>query len=187
MVFSSVQAAVLQLDSSGLLTGATGVTVNGNLYDVSFVDGTCAGLFGGCDQASDFVFQSRADASAASQALLDSVFVDTGSGSFDSVPSLTLGCGFIHSCDAITPFAIDDYSLSFFYAGAQNNAANWLADVTTAGYQLLGYDSSGSNATVFAVWNIASPVPEPETYAMLLAGLGFIGFMTLRRKQNFEA
>jgi PEP-CTERM motif len=27
-----------------------------------------------------------------------------------------------------------------------------------------------------------SPVPEPETYAMLLAGLGFIGFTVLRRK-----
>ncbi|MFZ2161413.1 MAG: PEP-CTERM sorting domain-containing protein [Sideroxyarcus sp.] len=27
-----------------------------------------------------------------------------------------------------------------------------------------------------------SPVPEPETYAMLLAGLGLMGFMTRRRK-----
>lgn len=30
-----------------------------------------------------------------------------------------------------------------------------------------------------------SPVPEPETYAMLLAGLGLIGFTARRRKQNF--
>jgi len=27
------------------------------------------------------------------------------------------------------------------------------------------------------------PVPEPETYAMLLAGLGLIGFAGYRRKQ----
>jgi len=27
-------------------------------------------------------------------------------------------------------------------------------------------------------------VPEPETYAMLLAGLGLVGFMARRRKQN---
>ncbi|MDE2388812.1 MAG: PEP-CTERM sorting domain-containing protein [Betaproteobacteria bacterium] len=27
------------------------------------------------------------------------------------------------------------------------------------------------------------PVPEPETYAMLLAGLGLIGFVGYRRKQ----
>jgi hypothetical protein len=28
-----------------------------------------------------------------------------------------------------------------------------------------------------------APIPEPETYAMLLAGLGLIGFMARRRKQ----
>lgn len=31
---------------------------------------------------------------------------------------------------------------------------------------------------------IVSPVPEPETYAMLLAGLGLIGFSARRRKLN---
>ena len=29
-----------------------------------------------------------------------------------------------------------------------------------------------------------SPIPEPETYAMLLAGLGLMGFMTRRRKSS---
>ncbi|HKX53004.1 MAG TPA: FxDxF family PEP-CTERM protein [Nitrosospira sp.] len=28
-----------------------------------------------------------------------------------------------------------------------------------------------------------SPVPEPETYAMLLAGLGLMGMMVRRRKE----
>jgi hypothetical protein len=32
-------------------------------------------------------------------------------------------------------------------------------------------------------WTISS-VPEPETYAMLLAGLGLIGFITYRRKSD---
>ena len=31
---------------------------------------------------------------------------------------------------------------------------------------------------------IVSPIPEPETYAMLLAGLGLIGFSARRRKLN---
>ena len=30
----------------------------------------------------------------------------------------------------------------------------------------------------------ASLVPEPETYAMLLAGLGLLGFMARRRKES---
>lgn len=35
--------------------------------------------------------------------------------------------------------------------------------------------------TMLLVENI-SPIPEPETYAMLLVGLGWLGFMTHRRK-----
>jgi len=36
---------------------------------------------------------------------------------------------------------------------------------------------------LFSVDNI-TPVPEPETYAMLLAGLGLLGFMAHRRKET---
>ena len=43
-----------------------------------------------------------------------------------------------------------------------------------------GIDSNGDSAWYTAT----SPVPEPETYAMLLAGLGLLGFMAHRRKQN---
>lgn len=37
------------------------------------------------------------------------------------------------------------------------------------------FDSSGAHLTI-------TPVPEPETYAMLLAGLGLLGFVARRRK-----
>ncbi len=33
------------------------------------------------------------------------------------------------------------------------------------------------------VQGFASPVPEPETYAMLLAGLGLIGFVASRKSR----
>ena len=33
----------------------------------------------------------------------------------------------------------------------------------------------------------AAPIPEPETYAMLLAGLGLLGFVARRRKQQAAA
>jgi len=32
--------------------------------------------------------------------------------------------------------------------------------------------------------SLISQVPEPETYAMLLAGLGLLGFMAHRRKES---
>jgi hypothetical protein len=46
------------------------------------------------------------------------------------------------------------------------------------------------NSTQFAMDNlrineVVTPVPEPETYAMLLVGLGLIGFMA-RRREHFN-
>jgi hypothetical protein len=38
----------------------------------------------------------------------------------------------------------------------------------------------GPNGDYF--FNFTSPVPEPETYAMMLAGLGLLGFVSKRRK-----
>ena len=35
--------------------------------------------------------------------------------------------------------------------------------------------------------NLTTPIPEPETYAMLLAGLGLMGFMFRRRRRQFGA
>lgn len=43
--------------------------------------------------------------------------------------------------------------------------------------------SYGFGAT-FAVAPMVAPVPEPETYAMLLAGLGLMGVIARRRKMD---
>ncbi len=46
---------------------------------------------------------------------------------------------------------------------------------------VMGSTNGGSYAGAFNL-NLA-PVPEPETYGMLLAGLGILGFLARRRKQ----
>ena len=63
----------------GQLTGAQNVDVGGTPFDVTFVDGTCVALFNGCDQNTDFAFNTPAAAQAAGQALLDQVLLDTPS------------------------------------------------------------------------------------------------------------
>jgi hypothetical protein len=48
------------------------------------------------------------------------------------------------------------------------------------GYQNVGGDNFGALLDNVSV----SAVPEPETYAMLLAGLGFVGFIALRKRRS---
>ena len=51
------------------------------------------------------------------------------------------------------------------------------------GYSL-GDLADGSSVSFGYTYTFANPVPEPETYAMLLAGLGLVGFMVRRRKHS---
>lgn len=43
-------------------------------------------------------------------------------------------------------------------------------------------DIAGGVVGKTALYEISAPVPEPETYALMLAGLGLVGFMVRRRK-----
>jgi len=45
-------------------------------------------------------------------------------------------------------------------------------------------DGDYSGRFTFNFGPVTSPVPEPETYAMLLAGLGLLGFTAKRKKQS---
>jgi hypothetical protein len=52
------------------------------------------------------------------------------------------------------------------------------------GYQQVQFSIGGEPFTTFGATDNLSPIPEPETYAMLLTGLGLIGFMARSRKQS---
>jgi hypothetical protein len=43
--------------------------------------------------------------------------------------------------------------------------------------------SGAGHGTLYVNFDVVSSVPEPETYAMLLTGLGLLGFIVRRRKQ----
>jgi hypothetical protein len=46
---------------------------------------------------------------------------------------------------------------------------------------------SGSNASYSGTVNVTAVVPEPETYALMLGGLGLVGFAARRRKAANQA
>jgi DNA-binding beta-propeller fold protein YncE len=55
------------------------------------------------------------------------------------------------------------------------------------GKYYLAIANEGDATTNFGsttLYEVAAPVPEPETYAMMLAGLGMLGFAARRRKQT---
>ena len=66
---------------------------------------------------------------------------------------------------------------SNFSSGTGNNAESTLYTFSDArGFSLLTFSTTG------VAFEIAvAPVPEPETYALFLAGLAAVGFMTRRR------
>jgi hypothetical protein len=190
---SSADAATLLVNGSGILTGATGVNVGGTLYDVEFVEGTCAALFDGCDSVNDFTFTTDADALLAGQALLDQVFLDTAKGEFDSDPGLTFGCidTTFGVCAAMTPFGFGEFAtgaLGVLMGAAENDAAIALDNVFSQ-LLLLDTDSSATDEVVFARWAPAAEtaLPEPATVSLLGLGLAGVGARRWRQRKQCGA
>lgn len=67
-------------------------------------------------------------------------------------------------------------------AGALSSAQNWLDTLSTvtpsAQYTATLFHVESGNQDIVTLL----PVPEPETYALLLSGLGMLGFIARRRK-----
>ena len=85
---------------------------------------------------------------------------------------------------SLTGFTLDSAPSS----GPRNlNFTGELANqgVTTATFSLSPFDPGAGNTATFTLTQVPT-IPEPETYAMLLAGLALMGYMAKRtsRKEN---
>ncbi len=97
---------------------------------------------------------------------------------YDTVGGYNLSSGNFYSPPTLAapdPSVITQAGIWLTGLGAYSNTA----------YSVFGY-TSGSYQDVIG-FTPTSPVPEPETYAMLLAGLGLMGFVARRRKQDDAA
>ena len=78
-------------------------------------------------------------------------------------------------------------NLAFPVTDGNQSFAQYVSFTATGGSTItsLTFDNvAQNNAFEVANFKVTSPVPEPETYALLLAGLGAIGFIARRQQQR---
>lgn len=171
-----VSAATLLVDDEGVLIGATGVTINGSNFSVSFFGGECADAFGVCGESA-FAFDNESDALAAAQALLDQVFIDSADGNFDTATSTIRGCtsGSGFTCFARIPF---DITTGVFQATVANT-------ITVDGDSIFAEGPFALDNGPFINLTFAVFAPEialPAALPLFVAGLG--GLALARRKNR---
>jgi hypothetical protein len=80
--------------------------------------------------------------------------------------------------------AFTSLNLPLFIYNGNQNFASYVGFSGNSGsmIQSLTFESPRINAFEASNFSVTTPIPEPETYALMLAGLGAIGFVARRRK-----
>lgn len=187
-IAGSVQASTVHVfNSAGQLTGANGVVVNGEIYNVKFSGDACITAFNGCTSNDDFTFHTATDAIAASTALLEQVFVDLPGHALDSNPFLTKGisANSYNLAWVITPYEINGKGIpGLVLAQVMRNSTleyNDWSDFCDCGYR----NNQELQATeTYAVWSVGevSAVPVPAALPLMASGIAAVGFASRRRK-----
>lgn len=162
--------------------GAKGVDVGGTLYDVTFGDGVLGNSISS--------FTDSVSASLASQSLIDQVF----SGFFDTslgINGISTYYISVTTAGVVTPYSITTVTKRGIVIPVVNTVQSSIGKDQTSAVQPSTFvestaDTTLQGATTIATWTpsaTATAVPEPEAYAMMLAGLGLVGFAARRKQQ----
>lgn len=176
-------AATIQVEG-GELVGATDLQAGDAIVDVSFVDGSCAEVFDGCDELSDFQQFENEFARSILEAIRDDVIVDGAAGAFDSNALLTRGCergvrNLDFGCGFALPLVRTGNIGSDFIPGA---VLGNLSAGTSGIDKRISFGSVFQGNTTQAVWVVVSnirtdvaAVPLPASLPMIAVALFAIG------------
>lgn len=156
---------------------------------------TVSGLGYYADPINGFADQNQvalynSEGSLLASAIVDNTYALLGHFRYVTIAPITLTAGQTYQIDGVSHgdnYTWDDAGF------ATNSAINYVSNswtstsATTPFFQTntqVDSDHGFHGPNLFLGAPVfTAPVPEPETYALLLAGLGFIGFMSRRRKQ----
>lgn len=173
MRYSCIATAALIAAAAALPAHAATVC---SVTDLSIQAQACAGFFDG-----NLLSNSPTDVAAQKAALNSLGFV--WNGDFNTVEKHGVTAG---TLDFSTPLNSTTYLAIHFgngKGGPGNATAFYRLDAGSNLDSLLLNYSAGGNAVLYATSASTPPVPEPETYGMLLAGLGVVGFIARRRQR----
>lgn len=190
--FSAPAWSVTLVIDAGELIGVNNVNVGGTKYDVQFIDGTCAAVFGDCTDNASFTFD-RSGTETAAQALLDQVFNAAGTdsngltlegGLYDIAPEQTRG---ITSTTVARMLILSNekttgkrhYSTLYNFKQPHTDVDRIGCFATSASCNPLaqyannpGMNASAQAEFVYTKWSVAAPTPTTVgLLSLVLAGM----------------
>ena len=168
----TANATTLTVDA-GIVTGATDIIEGNRSFDIVLVDGTCAGIFFGCNEDADFAPIEESDLLDL-QNVLVSFLNEVKASPFDQ--SNILGCGAATDCRVYSPIGFNELA---------GNASTVLGAFTGTNIDpgVQGIDPSQNFAdSDILTWAVITPtvIPIPAALWLFVSGLGLLCW--IRRK-----
>ena len=189
LVLAQPAAAANLTVSGGKLVGATNLLIDGKAYNLELVEGTCAQVYGSCDSNAGFTFKTRETALLAGRAIVSQVLLDTAQGNFKSDYTKTFGCAANNTfftggaCYIYLPYSVNASNIPV--VGVFNSDVAGGNESASAGNAATpSFDTANQD---WVVWARFEAVPEPSSWALLIAGFAAIGGAARRRRPAVRA